>query len=72
MNEDILQGSWKQLRGKVKEQWGELTDDDLDKLDGKRDQMVGLLQKQYGYTREEAESQYNDFVSAMDDERVPA
>lgn len=72
MNEDILQGTWKQIRGKVQEQWGELTDDDLDKIQGKSDQMVGLLQKKYGYTREEAESQYNDFVSAMDDERVPA
>ena len=71
MNEDILQGSWKQLRGKVKEQWGELTDDDLDKIDGQRDQMVGLLQKKYGYARDEAENQYDDFVSAMDD-RVPA
>ena len=72
MNEDILQGTWKQIRGKVQEQWGELTDDDLDKIQGKSDQMVGLLQKKYGYTREEAESQYNDFVSAMDDDRVPA
>ncbi len=72
MNEDILQGTWKQIRGKVQEQWGELTDDDLDKIQGKSDQMVGLLQKKYGFTREEAESQYNDFVSAMDDDRVPA
>lgn len=42
MNEDILQGTWKQIRGKVQEQWGELTDDDLDKIQGKSDQMVGL------------------------------
>lgn len=72
MNEDILKGSWKELRGKVKEQWGELTDDDLDKIDGKRDQMVGLLQKKYGYTRQQAESQYDDFVSANTNDRVLA
>lgn len=68
MNDDILAGNWKQFRGKVKEQWGKLTDDELDQIEGKRDQMVGLLQKEYGYSREDAEADYDDFVYALEDE----
>lgn len=59
MNEDILQGKWKQVRGKAKEWWGELTDDDLDKIEGKSDRLVGLLQEKYGYTRQKAEEEIN-------------
>ncbi len=54
MNEDIMQGQWKQMRGKVHEWWGKLTDDDLDQINGKRDQLVGRLQERYGWTRERA------------------
>lgn len=54
MNEDVIQGNWKQLRGKVREWWGKLTDDDLDMINGKRDQLVGRLQERYGYSRDEA------------------
>lgn len=57
MNNDILQGNWKQLKGQVKEWWGDLTDDDLTKIDGKRDQLVGALQERYGYTKERAEQE---------------
>lgn len=57
MNKDIFEGKWKQLRGQVKEWWGELTDDDLERVDGKADQFVGLLQEKYGYTREYAEAE---------------
>jgi uncharacterized protein YjbJ (UPF0337 family) len=59
MNRDILEGNWKQLRGQVKEWWGELTDDDLDRIDGKKDQLIGRLQERYGYTRERAEEEVN-------------
>ena len=59
MNEDILEGKWKQVRGKAKEWWGELTDDDLDKVEGKSDRLVGLLQEKYGYTRQKAEEEVN-------------
>ncbi len=62
MNSDEFQGKWKQLRGKVKEQWGDLTDDDLDQADGKREQLVGRIQERYGVAREEAERQFDEFV----------
>ena len=54
MNWDTVQGNWKQFRGRVKEQWGELTDDDLDRIEGKRDQLVGSIQEKYGLTKDEA------------------
>jgi uncharacterized protein YjbJ (UPF0337 family) len=59
MNRDIVQGKWKQLRGEVKRWWGDLTDDDLDVIDGNRDKLVGMLQERYGYSREKAESEVN-------------
>ncbi len=55
MNWDQVSGSWKAMKGKVKEQWGKLTDDDLDVIAGKRDQLLGRLQQKYGYSKEEAE-----------------
>ena len=58
MNRDVLEGKWKEMRGQVKEWWGELTDDDLDKAEGKADQIIGLLQQKYGYTREQAEEEF--------------
>ena len=56
---DILQGNWKQLKGQVKEWWGDLTDDDLTKIDGRRDKLVGALQERYGYNKERAELEVN-------------
>ncbi len=55
MNWDELKGKWTQVRGKAQEQWGELTDDDLDKVKGQRDQLVGKIQERYGKTKQEAE-----------------
>lgn len=55
MNRDEFEGKWTQFRGKVKEQWGRLTDDDLDVIKGKRDQLVGKIQERYGMAREEAD-----------------
>lgn len=57
MNTDTVKGNWKQLKGKVKEAWGDLTDDELTKVEGKRDQLVGLIQKKSGKTKEEVEKQ---------------
>lgn len=54
MNQDIVEGKWTQLKGKVKEQWGRLTDDDIDQLEGKKDQLVGKVQERYGIARDEA------------------
>jgi uncharacterized protein YjbJ (UPF0337 family) len=62
MNTDILQGKWNQLRGKVKERWGALTDDDLTRIEGKRDVLVGLLQEKYGYARQRAEDEVGRFL----------
>jgi uncharacterized protein YjbJ (UPF0337 family) len=61
MNKDILEGNWKQLKGKVKESWGKLTDDDLDVIDGKREQMVGVIQERYGITKDKAEAQIKEW-----------
>src|SRR6187431_1690266 len=55
MNWDTVKGDWKQFRGKIKEQWGKLTDDDLDRIEGKRDQLLGAVQKRYGLARDEAD-----------------
>ena len=57
MNWDQIEGKWKQLRGQAKEQWGKLTDDDLDTAAGRRDQLVGKVQEKYGIAKEEAERQ---------------
>ena len=57
MNEDRIKGNWKQFTGKIKEQWGKLTDDDLDVIAGKRDQFLGKLQERHGLAKEEAEKQ---------------
>jgi uncharacterized protein YjbJ (UPF0337 family) len=58
MNNDIFEGKWKQLRGEVKVWWGKLTDDDLDKVEGNYEKLIGLLQEKYGYTREQAEEEW--------------
>ena len=59
MNQDVFEGKWKEMRGQVKEWWGKLTDDDLERVGGNADQLVGLLQQKYGYTRERAEQEFN-------------
>lgn len=61
MNWDTIAGQWKQAKGKVREQWGKLTDDDLDVVAGKRDQLIGRIQERYGITRDEAERQVREF-----------
>lgn len=61
MNEDIFQGKWKQLSGKVKAQWGRLTDDDLSVAEGNRKYLVGKVQERYGMAKDEAEEQVRSF-----------
>jgi uncharacterized protein YjbJ (UPF0337 family) len=66
MNRDQWEGNWKQIRGRVKEQWGKLSDDDLDEIGGRMDQLVGRIQQRYGMAREEAERsvrEWNDRVN---------
>ena len=55
MNREQFEGNWHQLKGKIKEKWGKLTDDDMTRINGKYEQFLGALQKKYGYTREQAE-----------------
>lgn len=55
VNADVFKGKWKQLRGRAKQTWGDLTDDDLTKIDGSYDRFVGVLQEKYGYSKEEAQ-----------------
>jgi len=59
MNKDEFEGKWKQMRGQAREWWGKLTDDDLDKVAGKFEKFIGVLQEKYGYTRERAEEEFN-------------
>ncbi len=61
MNRDILQGKWKQLKGAAKQKWGKLTDDDLDRVEGSRDELVGMIQERYGKSRDEAEREVDDW-----------
>jgi uncharacterized protein YjbJ (UPF0337 family) len=65
MNWDQLEGKWKQLRGSVKQQWGELTDSDLDQIAGRRNVLVGKLQERYGMLREEAQRQADEWLRAL-------
>jgi len=62
MNWDIIEGNWKQMRGKALEQWGKLTNDDLDRIDGNRDQLAGRIQELYGKSRDEAEREVDDWA----------
>ena len=66
MNSDTMEGNWKQLKGKMREKWGKLTDDDWDAVAGKKDQLLGKLQERYGYSREQAETDLSDWERAND------
>jgi uncharacterized protein YjbJ (UPF0337 family) len=63
MNRDIIGGKWQQVRGKVKEEWGKLTDDDLKMVEGKFDKLAGLIRERYGYTKEKAEQELDRFCT---------
>ncbi|HEY7159209.1 MAG TPA: CsbD family protein [Gemmataceae bacterium] len=66
MNWDVLKGQWKQMTGKLKAKWGKLTDDDLTLIGGKKDELVGKLQERYGYNKDQAEKEADDFLVSMD------
>ncbi len=55
MNWDRIEGNWKEIKGKAKQQWGKLTDDDLDVVEGRREEFEGLLQSRYGYAKDKAQ-----------------
>ena len=64
-NRDVLAGQWKQVRGKAKQTWAKLTDNDLDRITGRFDELAGLVQERYGYTREKAEKEVTHFIESM-------
>jgi uncharacterized protein YjbJ (UPF0337 family) len=70
MNSDQLAGKWKQLKGSIKEQWGKLTDDDIDMINGKQEQLQGKLQERYGITKEAAAEQIKKWAPRMNDADV--
>ena len=63
MNWDQIQGKWKQLKGEIQSRWGKLTDDEIDWIDGNREKLVGKLQEKYGYAKEEAEREADEFMN---------
>lgn len=69
MNSDRIEGNWKQIKGRVKERWGKLTDDHLDVIDGKRDQLAGRIQEAYGISRDEVNRQIKEWEGSLN-ERV--
>ena len=66
---DRIEGSWKEMTGKVKEQWGKLTDDDLTVVAGKRDQLAGKIQERYGYARDKADEEITAFERRLQEDR---
>ena len=66
MNWDRIEGNWKQLSGKVRAQWGKLTDDDVDVIDGRREELAGRIQEVYGVSRDEADKQIDTFAGTLD------
>jgi uncharacterized protein YjbJ (UPF0337 family) len=67
MNWDRIQGNWKQFRGRAREAWGKLTDDDLDQAEGKRDRLIGKIQERYGVAKDEAESRVDRWGAELRD-----
>ncbi|HEV7968625.1 MAG TPA: CsbD family protein [Candidatus Acidoferrales bacterium] len=68
MNWDQIEGKWKQYKGQVKEKWGKLTDDDLDVIAGRRQQLTGRIQERYGIAKDVAEKQADEFIAALKEE----
>ncbi len=65
MNWDQVQGNWKQVKGKLKQNWGKLTDDDIATIDGTREELAGRLQSRYGYAREKAENEIDEWIGRV-------
>jgi uncharacterized protein YjbJ (UPF0337 family) len=63
VNSDVIKGKWNQIKGEARKQWGQLTDDEWDQIAGERDKLVGKLQEHYGWTREQAEREAEDFYN---------
>jgi len=66
MNSDVMKGKWLQMKGEVLRQWGKLTNDDLDQIEGNTEKMVGKLQERYGYARDEAQREVDGFLKRQE------
>ena len=66
MNKDIAAGQWKQLKGKVREQWGRMTDDEVDQIQGRYENLIGKIQEKYGVARDEADKQASEFLDSCE------
>lgn len=62
MNKDIIKGNWKEVKGKLKQQWAQLTDDEIGQMQGSYEELEGVLQKRYGYQKDQAEKEIETFV----------
>lgn len=65
INHDVMAGKWKQVRGMVKRWWGKLTDNDLNRISGRYEELVGLIQERYGHTRDQAEKEVARFMEQL-------
>lgn len=65
MNRDVLEGKWEQAKGKLKQKWGKLTDDDIRTIEGRADELRGRLQERYGYSKDEAEREMDEFARKL-------
>ena len=65
MNWDQIEGQWKDLKGRMRQQWGKLTDDDIEQIGGKKDRLLGKLQERYGYHKDQAETELNRYIDTM-------
>lgn len=63
MNWDTVKGNWKQFKGKAQQKWGKLTDDDLDRAEGRREELVGIIQERYGIAKDRAEEQVDSWAA---------
>jgi len=66
MNWDRIEGEWKNFKGKVRDKWGKLTDDDVEAAGGKKDRLVGRIQERYGYAKDKAEQELNEWMRKLD------
>jgi uncharacterized protein YjbJ (UPF0337 family) len=67
MNWDRIEGNWREFKGKVRQQWGKLTDDDLDYINGRRDELLGRLQTHYGYSRDQADREITNWLDSTEE-----
>lgn len=70
MNWDVIEGKWKEMKGAVREKWGELTDDELDQIAGKKDKLAGMLQQKYGMTKEAVEKEIDDWTTSRQSPQI--